>query len=142
MSTKWVADTRSAIFTIVRKNILDKYIEEYPDLYFTRKENNDELETNMYPACYFHFSYVERGNDLTNDGINAILMMITVDITASESQGVEVAEEIAFAILDELKAMNFNVTMIPETITLDSNVERVIFKCERIIGFNDVLFTS
>ena len=140
MSSTWVIDAENKIFTTIRYKVLEVLEETYPDLYFTRSQKNDELPNNLYPAVYIHFSEIERGKDLQGNSINAVLMSMTIDVTASESMGIESVREVIYECLDIAKGyFSFGTEMMPEEITQDTDTERMVCKLARIIGFNDIL---
>lgn len=140
MSSVWVMDAESTIFTILEKKIEDKFKTKYADLFVTREKDNDELEKNLFPTVYVFFSETERGQDLYNDSIHAVFCTMEIQVISSKTLGLECAKEIIYYALDIAKKMRFNVGMMPEIVSETSTAKIMAMRLTRTIGYNDKIY--
>lgn len=132
----WFKDIENRLLSRVKAVLRAKYDATYKDLAVTTKRAI--YEPTALPTVYFHFNVEERGNDLENTGINAVQMTIQVKVYVSASQGIGVAEELSYQVMQTLKEASFNVTM-PGLETSEGDTIVLISNYRRVIGANDII---
>ena len=137
MSSIWVSDVQTTIYSRAKAMLLASLKSKYPDLFVT---DDDEVTSDpKFPAVYIHFLQpAERGQDIEGKEINAIYLTVEVDVTATKAQGKAVAREVAYKVMDIFKGMYFTATM-PSFQNDGSGTKRMIARYARVIGYNDTI---
>lgn len=139
MSSRWIADVESSIFTAIEYRVRNKLGDKYPELFFTRESDNDDLEENVFPTCYIWFSSVPLGADLSGQTVNAVRMTMEIQVSSSKSQGIEVAKDVIYEVFDNALQLAFcDIKMSPEYVDMNNDVKRMVARVSRVIGYNDV----
>ena len=137
MSSIWISDVQTTIYSRVKAILTAKLRSKYPDLFIT---DNDEVPTDpKFPSVYIHFLQpAERGQDIEGKGVNAIYLTAEVSVTATKAQGMSVTREVAYETMDAFKSMSFTATM-PSFENDGSGTKRMIARYSRVIGYNDTI---
>ena len=127
------------IQNIVHSRIKNKYPSalktKYPNTFFTT--DNRILDNPNFPTIYTHLlSTQERGNDLENLTINAVLATVQVEVYDNESQ--DSANEVMNYVVDTMKSMAFSIIQMPENMNTSSTY-RMVARFRRMIGSSDTL---
>lgn len=137
MSTdnKWVLDVQTKIYSKAKAMLTARLLKKYPKLYIT---DDDENPTDaQFPTIYIQFlEPSERGQDLEGNGINAVYLTVEVEVTATKTQGMMVAKEVAYEVVDVFKSMMFN-GRLPIFANDGSGTKRMVARYSRVIGYND-----
>lgn len=132
---KWFLEIESkyrSYFTARMKKAL-------PDYTFNFPTESDNSTPTQFPTVFFHeIRQTERGNDLDNAGVNAVLETIEVQIVTDESLA-ENKDITATATL-LMKQMRFNIISAPTYLKEGENIRRSISRYRRVIGADDDVF--
>lgn len=133
--SSWVADLDSTIFTFLKVKFPTILKAKYPNIKFS---NEDILRTEAkFPYVKIKIvSMDERGRDLQNNGINAVNVVLQVDVISNNRQ--RDANEIIYAILDTVKSMRFNIDSLPTEIQ-EGDIYRSTMRASRVLGSGDIL---
>lgn len=132
----WFKDIENRLYSRIKAILTAKYGDKYKSLNVTT--NEAVYEPTALPTVHLHFNIEERGNDLDNTGINAVQMSIRVRVIVSSGQGLKVAEELSYAVMQILKEARFNVTM-PGLDTDEGDTKALVSTYRRLIGANDTI---
>lgn len=131
----WTSDIESMVFTRVKAKGNNALKSKYPNIYFTTSDKTQKQP--QFPTVYLHeVGSVERGMDLENTEINAVLNTIQVDVTDNESQGR--VKEVMNNIVKTMKSMGFTVISLPE-FQNTNDIYRQTARFRRMIGKGDLL---
>lgn len=107
-----------------------------PDYTFNFPVESDNSTPTEFPTIYFHeIAQVEKGNDLGNEGVNAVLETIEVQVITNDTLS-EIKDITAVATL-LMKQMRFNIISAPTYLREGENIRRSISRYRRIIGSDD-----
>lgn len=135
VDNSWVLDTQISIYSKAKAILTSKLKSKYSDLFIT--DNNEVPSTPKFPSIYIEFlEPAERGKDLEGKSINAIYLTIQVKVTTTKEQGMEVAREVSYTVLNVFKNMNFEATM-PFFDNSGDGTKTMIARYSRVIGYND-----
>ena len=91
----------------------------------------------VFPFVYIHLlPSTEQGQDVDGNTINAGLFTFQIEVTDNKKQVIE--KEIMSEVKRIMKSMRFTVQCTP-TLEDTKDTHRAIMRCNRIIGFNDIL---
>ena len=91
----------------------------------------------VFPFVYIQFlPSVEQGQDLEGNTINAGLFTFQIEVTDNQTQAR--AKDVMSEVKRIMKSMRFTVQPTP-TLEDTKDTHRAIMRCNRIIGFNDIL---
>lgn len=137
MSSIWVFDVQSLIYSRAKAIILSKLKSKYKDLTVT--DNDKEASDAKFPTVYIHFLQpYERGEDLEGTEVNAISLTAEVNVAVTEAQGMSTAREVSAVVLDAFKSMRFRATM-PDFENDGTGTKRMIARYSRVIGSSDII---
>ena len=136
MSSTWIEDRIDSIYSRVKHETIDKLSTTYPDINFT--QDDSENVDAKFPTVYMFFDAIERGSTLDGGVINAVYMTIRTKVSASKSQGNDVAREVNAVVRDELCALHFITSGSPIP-TTSGDVKVINSNYQRVVGFNDPL---
>lgn len=137
MDNGWVARLPTVVFTRIMNEFSDKLKKKYK----MTRNNFSTVGSSNTPAV-FPFVFVqllpspEQGRDLEATSINAGLFTFQIDVTDNKSQ--TRVSEIAFAIMNVMKNIGFEVISIPN-FENTNNVYRSTARYRRCMGWNDIL---
>ena len=135
----WVNKLENKIFTIVEARTKSAIGSKYTDLNFTMDGEPDDTK-NHFPTVYIHYmpSY-ERGETFDADDVNAIMSTIQIEVTASKSQGQNVAREVAWEVITQFKKLKYKMNLAPEIIATGNDTSKVVARVKRMIGGGDTI---
>lgn len=137
MSSRWVDDIQTKIFTIVKTKTISKLKTKYPDLNFTM--DSSSITEPKFPTVYITFlAPSERGQDLIGQDVNAVNLTVQIDVLVNKAQGLTGARDVAYEVEDNFKELRFSGTM-PTFENNTTDVKRMIMRMSRIVGYNDFL---
>jgi len=125
----WFLQIQSKVFTQIQYMMKKKY----PKLNCTTKSENGLPAS--FPTLYLHeLEPVERGQDLTNETVNAVLSTIEIVVWTDTTED-ECRNMLAEAV-NQMKKLQFNITGLPVVVTNDK-LSRGVIRCRRLIGNGD-----
>lgn len=117
------------------KNKLSGLKEIYPDINFTT--DNRLPDNPSFPTVYIHeLLSVEKGNDLENVTINAVLATFQIEVYDTDS--FESTKQVMNKVCEVMKSMGFSIISMPQFNNDDSYYRRVA-RFRRMIGSGDTL---
>lgn len=135
MDETWYSKIESQVISQVEYMLKSRVDAPYPNLNITSK--NQETKPASLPTMYIHeLEPVERGQDLDNVAINAVLHTMEVQVWTNVSQNE--CKAILTAAITELKRLRYNIIMLP-TVKTDDGLAWGAFRARRMIGANDTL---
>lgn len=135
-NNKWVDEVQTYLYSKIKAMLTVKLKKKYPDLFIT---DDDEVPTDpKFPSIFIEFLQPsERGADLEGKSINAISLTVEVDVTVTKAQGMKVAREVSYEVLECFKSLSFRATM-PNFQNDGDGTKRMIARYTRVIGYNDL----
>lgn len=134
MTNSWFFDIENLVFTNIKVNASKKLKDKFPNINFTT--SNRTQGSPIYPTVYIHENAgQEKGQDLENKTINAVLSNIQVEVITDTSK--DDAKKIASVCTDILKSMSFDITSLP-VFEEGSSYYRLIMRCSRTFGNADL----
>ena len=136
-----MADWTDRISSVVFTRIKNEFSSTIKKNYKMKDENFSTVGSSDTPAV-FPFVYiqllpsVEQGQDLDGNTINAGLFTFQIEVTDNQTQ--ERAKDVMSEVKRIMKSMRFTVQCTP-TLEDTKDTHRAIMRCNRIIGFNDIL---
>ena len=136
-----MADWTDRISSVVFTRIKNEFSSSLKTKYKMTSSNFSTVGSSDTPAV-FPFVFIqflpsaEVGQDLEGDEINAGLFTCQVEVTDNVSQ--TRAKEVMSEVKRIMKSMRFTVQCTP-TLEDTKDTHRAIMRCNRIIGFNDIL---
>ena len=138
MSSVWVYDLETSIYSRVKAVVTNKLKSKYPNLQIT--QDNASTTEAKFPTVYIHaLQPYERGNDLENSEINAVSFTFEVEITVSKTQNLPAAREVSAVVVDAFKQLRFSANMPVFIDDKSVDTKRTISRFTRIIAYNDVI---
>ena len=133
----WIFTQENRIYTIISTRVKKKFKTKYADISFTQDPEPDDTSAH-FPSVYLHFlPSSEKGQTIDANGINAINMVIEVQVTTSKSQGQTVAREVIWEVVDQLHALKFEAMMTPEVTKTGNDTNQCVARVRRILGATD-----
>ena len=136
-----MADWTDRISSVVFTRIKNEFSSTIKKNYKMKDENFSTVGSSDTPAV-FPFVYiqilpsVEQGQDLDGNTINAGLFTFQIEVTDNQTQ--ERAKDVMSEVKRIMKSMRFTVQPTP-ALEDTKDTHRAIMRCNRIIGFNDIL---
>ena len=136
-----MADWTDRISSVVFTRIKNEFSSTIKKNYKMKDENFSTVGSSDTPAV-FPFVYiqllpsVEQGQDLEGNTINAGLFTFQIEVTDNQTQAR--AKDVMSEVKRIMKSMRFTVQCTP-TLEDTKDTHRAIMRCNRIIGFNDIL---
>lgn len=129
MDNNWYLQIQSRVFTQVEYMLKKKY----PKLICTTKNENGQPA--VFPTLYLHeLEPIERGQDLQNETINAVLCTIEIQVWTNTTE-TDCRNIIAEAV-NQMKALQFNIVAMP-IVEVSDKISWGVIRCRRIIGNGD-----
>lgn len=133
MDETWYSKIESQVISQVEYMLKGRVDAPYPNLNITSK--NQETKPASLPTMYIHeLEPIERGQDLDNSSINAVLHTMEIQVWTNVSQSE--CKSILTAAITELKRMRYSIIMLPTVKTYDG-LSWGVMRARRIIGAND-----
>ena len=108
---------------------------KYPALNCTTKSENGLPAE--FPTLYLHeLEPIERGQDLTNETVNAVLSTMEIVIWTNTTED-DCRKMLAEAV-NQMKHLQFNIIGMPVVVTNDK-ISRGVIRCRRLVGNGDKL---
>ena len=136
-----MADWTDRISSVVFTRIKNEFSSTIKKNYKMKDENFSTVGSSDTPAV-FPFVYIqllpsaEQGQDIEGNTINAGLFTFQIEVTDNQSQ--TRAKDVMSEVKRIMKSMRFTVQCTP-TLEDTKDTHRAIMRCNRIIGFNDIL---
>jgi len=135
MDETWYSKIESTVISQVEYMLKARANAPYPNLNITSK--NQETIPASFPTMYIHeLDPIERGQDLNNVTVNAILHTMEIQVWTNEGQSK--CKSILTAAITELKRMRYNIIMFP-TVKTNEGIAWGVFRARRTIGAGDKL---
>ena len=136
-----MADWTDRISSVVFTRIKNEFSSTLKTKYKMTSSNFSTVGSRDTPAV-FPFVYiqllpsVEQGQDIEGNTINAGLFTFQIEVTDNQTQ--ERAKDVMSEVKRIMKSMRFTVQPTP-ALEDTKDTHRAIMRCNRIIGFNDIL---
>ena len=136
-----MADWTDRISSVVFTRVKNEFSSTIKKNYKMKDENFSTVGSSDTPAV-FPFVYVqllpsaEAGQDLEGNEINAGLFTFQIEVTDNQTQAR--AKDVMSEVKRIMKSMRFTVQPTP-ALEDTKDTHRAIMRCNRIIGFNDIL---
>lgn len=129
MDNSWYLQVQSKVFTQVQYMMNKKY----PKLNCTTKNENGLPA--KFPTLYLHeLEPIERGMDLTNETVNAVLSTIEIQVWTNTTE--DDCRKIMSEAVTQMKKLSFNIIALPE-IQMNDKIAWGVMRCRRMIGNGD-----
>ena len=136
MNDTWFADIEPYVFTYCKYNLADKDGAKFPDLYCTTAD--ERLPTRLPAVSIREISQKERGQDLDNADVNAVLSTFEVKAYALTDEECRAISSASAVLMKELR---FNAISMP-IYDMEENLYASYARYRRIIGAGDTDITS
>lgn len=134
----WVLDAETTIFSRAKGIIVSTLKSAYPDIDVTKSDCANENA--KFPTVYIHaLQPYERGNDLENDGVNAVDLTYQVEVYVTKTQNIEVARKVSSVVINAFKSMRFNAVMPETSVSTPTGTLRSIMRFTRVLGSNETI---
>jgi len=133
MDELWFTQLESKVFSQIEYMLKGRADAPYPTLNCTTV-NQTAMPTELPTLYVRELNPVERGQDLDNARINAVLH--TVEIQAWTDKGQSDCKGILVAALVEMKRLRYDIVMMP-TVQTQSGIAWGAFRARRLIGADD-----
>lgn len=135
----WIYTFENRIYTIVKTRVTKSLGTTYKNLTFTMDEEPSD-PTNHFPTVLIHYlPFAEIGNTLDGLDINAMESTVQIDVASNKTQGQKVARLVMWEVIDQFKALRYQVELSPEVINTGNDTYRVVARMSRIVGANDIV---
>lgn len=128
----------STVYTILKTKVKKAMASNFPNISFSDEPTNQDP---VFPNVFFQqLQPVEQGQTLDGNNINA--MLDTVQITVTTNTSKSDANKVAWACVDALKSIRYDMVMLPiySIQTKESTrIHTFTFRARRIVGDGDVL---
>lgn len=128
MADNWFTEIESTVFTQLQYMLKKKY----PKL--NCSTTSETMTPAKFPTLYLHETQAEKGQDLTNDNVNAVSSTIYVRVWTNTTE-TECKAILADATA-ELKRFRYNVLNLPTT-TITDKIAFGEIMANRIVGSGD-----
>lgn len=137
MSSNWIMQLPSMVFTRIKTEFSEKAKEKYKmtDGNFSTKDRQNKNA--VFPFVYINMlPAVEYGEDLDGTEIHGGMFSFQIDVYDNQTQ--ERSREVMIEVINIMKSMRFRTTSMPSFENGDS-VYRMTARFQRMIGVSDVL---
>lgn len=125
----WYLQIQSRVFTQIQYMMKKKY----PDLNCTTRNQNGLPA--IFPTLFLHeLTPVERGQDLTNETVNAVLSTIEIQVWTTTTENN--CRQIIGEAVTQMKKLQYNIIGMP-IVEEDDKVNWGVIRCRRMIGNGD-----
>ncbi len=131
MDNTWYLQVQSKVFTQIQYMMKKKYSKLNCT---TKNENGLPAE---FPTLYLHeLDPIERGQDLTNETVNAVLSTIEIQVWTNTTE--DDCRKIMAEAVNQMKKLQFNIIGMPFVMTSDK-ISHGVMRCRRMVGNGDKL---
>lgn len=137
MSSNWIMQLPSMVFTRIKTEFSEKVKEKYKmtDKNFSTKDRQNKNA--VFPFVYINMlPAVEYGEDLDGTEIHGGMFSFQIDVYDNQTQ--ERSREVMIEVINIMKSMRFRTTSMPSFENGDS-VYRMTARFQRMIGVSDIL---
>lgn len=128
-------DIETRVFSRIKNKYPARLKTMFPNTNFTTSDR--VADDPQFPTIYVHeMSSVEKGNDLENTTINAVLSTFQIEVYDNESM--DNARIVMNNVVETMKSMGFSIVSMPEFKNSQS-VYRRVARFRRMIGSGDTL---
>lgn len=141
MSTSWVRDAQTKIYTVATTRAKKKLTSKYSKIAFTEDYASDSSIA-IFPTVLIKFLPSASIGNSFEVGINGFVCGVQIDVVVSktEAQNNTDAFKIMSTVADEFQTLGFNTNSITDFVkTSNTDIIRLTSRMSRNIGFNDVL---
>ena len=128
----------STVFTILKTKVKKAMADTYPTISFSDEPTGKDP---VFPNVFFQqLQPVEAGQDIEGSNINAVLDTVQITVTANTSKAD--ANKVAWACVDALKSIRYDMVMLPIysiQIKESTRIHTFTFRARRMIGYGDTL---
>ena len=129
MDNSWYTQIQSKVFTQIQYMMKKKY----SNLNCTTRNENGLPAT--FPTLFLHeLTPVERGQDLTNETVNAVLSTIEIQVWTTTTEND--CRQILAEAVNQMKSLQYNVIEMP-LVQESDKVAWGVMRCRRMIGNGD-----
>ena len=132
MDETWFSKIEGMVVTQLSYMLKERDNAPYPDMKITSVNQSPTPAT--FPTMYVHEEQMERGQDLYNASVNAVIS--TVDLNIWTNRGQSVCKEMVAAAIVEMKRLGYDIVS-DQGIVTGGDVSHGILRTRRIIGAND-----
>ena len=133
----WVNEKQSEIYTLIEYYTKNKLSSVYKNLNFT-KEEESSFATNEFPNVLIKFlNGKEKAQTLKGNTINSMVFAFQIDVTSNKTQGLYVAEDVIWTVVESAKRLGFELFYSPEPMPTGNDTKRIVARMRRTIGSND-----
>lgn len=131
---EWILDLGDIIYDNIEEYVTNDIGKKFKDLFFTSSDINDDNPD--FPAVIIReMPSTEMGMTLVNDGINAVMYGVQVEVISNKSQSD--CKRVMKSVINILKQMQFTIYEMPNF--NNNNLYRLIIRARRVIGGNDII---
>jgi len=131
MDNNWYMQIQSKVFTRIQYMMQKKY----PKLECTTKNENGLPA--KFPTLFLHeLTPIERGMDLENKTINAVMCTIEIQVWTNTTE--DDCRKIIADAVSQMKDLQFNVIELP-VVQMGDKIAWGVARCRRMIGNGDIL---
>lgn len=131
---EWILDLGDVIYDNIEEYVTNDLGNKYKNLFFTSSDINSNNPD--FPAVVIkELPSTEMGVTLVNDGINAVMYGVQVEVVTNKSQGD--AKRVMKSVINILKQMQFTIHEMPRF--YNDDLYRLIIRARRVIGGNDIV---
>ena len=131
MDNTWYLQVQSKVFTQIQYMMKKKYSKLNCT---TKNENGLPAE---FPTLYLHeLDPIERGQDLTNETVNAVLSTIEIQVWTNTTE--DDCRKIMAEAVNQMKKLQFNIIGMPFVMTSDK-ISHGVMRGRRMVGNGDKL---
>jgi len=125
----WYTQIQSKVFTQIQYMMQKKY----PKLKCTTKNENGMPA--VFPTLYLHeLEPVERGQDLTNETVNAVLSTMEIQVWTNTTE--DDCRKIMAEAVNQMKGLQFNIIAMP-IIKTNDKISWGVMRGRRMVGNGD-----
>lgn len=128
----------SMVFTIIKTKMNKALSSTYPTISFDDEPTTDEPQ---FPNVFFQqLEPVETGQTLQGNSINAIIDTVQITVTTNTSKSD--AKKVAYAAVDALKYLRYDVVGMPFysiQVKEKSRIHTYVLRARRLVGSGDTL---
>lgn len=135
----WYMEILDNVFSYLEYTLEEKGVDIYCTTEMGKTSVDEDGKPNLFPTMYIHeLQPIERGQDLTNTSVNAVLSTMEIQIyTKTKSE----CKTYCGLVTECMKELNFNITMMP-VITYGDDYYVGIARYRRLVGSGDTTIVN
>lgn len=131
---EWVLDLGDIIYDNIEEYVTNDIGSKFKNLFFTSSDINSNNPD--FPAVVIkEMPSTEMGMTLDNDGINAVMYGVQVEVFSNKSQAE--CKRVMKSVLNILKQMQFTINEMP--VFDNGDLYRLVIRARRLVGGNDII---